>query len=679
MPTNTEMPSPTAETSRIPAMCARVVGTAVLASSLFLFVLSTPLGAVGVWFQTEPVAAGLLAIGAAAGLCVLALDLTGHSIGILLARRHVQILLLFLAWNAFVSPFHGFPGRTWFGTPETGEGVLTFLALASLMLLAMALWPYRASRIVLVVATVLAAGTVGGMHLQLTLESAWRPEKYTGYAGLLGPPVALVVIGASRRADWRILAIGLLCGMAPVALSQNKTAIVLLALIGPVTFFPTRWFARGRDLAGARRWLAWLPIVAAISTMAVIGAVTAYGEYDPLYSVRSRGQLILAGLLGFYDHPMATLTGFGWGSYNDLLYQHTYLAGVHGFTDGKWDPNWEAVGAGAFHPHNDIVEAVLSGGLIGVILYLVFFTSVVAGARRGMLVVGAVGWFLVMGSLCFWYPFMLCYPFLALAIAATTAPLGVIRSSRPVPMERWVFGSGLALSVLLGWGCALSYGDARAGADRLAALNRQDPAEIPVYGGFAPDHARGGVHLWWLALSETAFIAQQLSDGHPPTPAQAQWFARMLAEADTWTASGRASMRLEALTLAMRTELIANHEHTALAPLRERELPRWEGALLRVLRDAPDRTDVAVPYLAYLVQHGDYAQLSEACGQIEAIHPDDRVCQWYRGAAMLGDPAKLPAALRLMHAALLQHVEAVAPVPNAARDMVEANWDRGKP
>jgi hypothetical protein len=87
MPTNTEMPSPIAETSRIPAICARIVGTSVLASSLFLFLLGTPLGALGVWFQTEPVTAGLLATGAAAGLSVLLLDLIGHSIGILLARR----------------------------------------------------------------------------------------------------------------------------------------------------------------------------------------------------------------------------------------------------------------------------------------------------------------------------------------------------------------------------------------------------------------------------------------------------------------------------------------------------------------------------------------------------------------------------------------------------------------
>ena len=673
MPTYAEMPHGTADTGRFLAICARAAGTAVLVVSVFVFMLATPPVAYGVWFQTEPVTVGLLAAGAAAGLCVLALDVTGHSIGLLFGRRHVQILLLFLAWNALVSTTQSFPGRSWFGTPETGEGIFSFLALTALTLLAMALWSYRMCRVALVLAVVLAACALGGMDALLPLESAWRPEKYAGYAGLVGPPVALVVAGAFRRATWRILLAALVLGLAPVAFSGNKTAIVLLGLVGPVAFFPVRWLTGRAGVGRARRLLAWLPILALLLTWAAIGAATAYGDYDPLYSVRSRGLLILAELLGLRDHPLALLTGFGWGSYNDVLYQHNYLPGVHGFVNGVWDPNWEGIGAGAFHVHDDVFEAILGGGPIGGVLYLLFYTGIVAGARRGMLAVGAVGWFLIVGSLCFWYPSILCYPFLAIAIAATTAPFGVLRAPLPVPMEGWLRGAGLALVGVLVAGCLMTYGDAKAGADRLAALNRQDPGDIPVFGTFPPDHGRGGVHLWWLALSEAAFIGKQLGDGHPPTPAQAQWYARILAEVDAWTESGRAGMRLEALTLALRNDLIANHEHTELAVLRERELRLWEPAMLRVIRDAPDRTDVAVPYLGYLALRKDYARMRASCAGIEAIHPNDRVCLWYTGIAMLSDPATVPAGLRAMHTALAEHVEAVVPVPNAARDMVEAN------
>jgi hypothetical protein len=672
MPTH-NLPPSASDASRFIACGTRIAGTAVLVLSFFLFVLAAPPFAYGVWFKTEPVTVGLLGAGAAAAVFLVALDLTGHSVGLLLSRRHVPILLAFLAWNALVSAAHGFPGRSWFGTPETGEGIFSFLALAMLTLLAMTLWSYRVSRIVLVIAAVLAACTVAGLDGLMPWESAWRPERYAGYAGLVGPPVALIAIGAFRRIGWRTALFGLLCGSIPVAFSGNKTAIVLLCLAGPGAFFPARWLLRRVGVSRGRRFLAWLPVLAMVSTWAIIAGAIVYGDYDPLYSVRSRGLLILAEVLGLRDHPLALLTGFGWGSYNDVLYQHNYLPGVHGFVNGVWDPNWEGVGAGAFHVHDDIFEAILGGGLIGGILYLLFFISIVAGARRGMLAVGAVGWSLIVGSLCFWYPFMFCYPFLALAIAATTAPFGVLRSATPVPMDGWLRGAGMALAGILVAGCLMTQADAKAGGDRLAALNRQDPAEIASLGAFPPDHARGGVHLWWLALSEAAFIDQQIADGHPPTPAQAQWYARILQEVDAWTAAGRAGMRLEALTLALRNDLIANHERTALAALREHELPSWESAVLRVIGDAPDRTDVAVPYLAQLASRKDVARLTVVCARIEAIHPNDRVCRWYSGIAMLGDPATVPSAFRAMHKALAAHVETVAPVPNAARDMVEAN------
>ena len=665
--------------NRFVAVCARAAGTAVLALSLFVFCLATPPFAYGVWFQTEPVTVGLLAAGAAAGLCLLALDFTGHAVVLLFGRRHVQLLLAFVAWNAVVSVAQDFPGRGWFGTPETGEGIFSFLALAMLSLLAMALWPYRQPRLVLVSAAVLSALMIGGMDALLPLESAWRPEKYAGYAGTVGPPVAMIVAGAFHRIRWRKALVAVVCGLVPVVFSGNKTAIVLLCIVGPALFAAVRGWMSRIAVVRARRTLAWLPVVALLLACAAIAAAIAYGDYDPLYSVRSRGLLIWAGLLALADHPLVLLTGIGWGSYNDVLYQHNYLPGVHGFADGVWNPNWEGIGAGAFHIHNDIFEAVLGGGLVGGTLYLWFFTAIIAGARRGMLGIGAVGWFLVLGSLCFWYPFMLCYPFLALAVAATTAQAGVLRSVAPLPMERWMRGLGLIATGVLVAGCWMTAGDAHMGGDRLAALNRQNPVEIPSLGTFPPDRGRGGVHLWWLALNQAAFVGRQLAAGHPPTPGQAQWYTRLLDEVDAWSASGRAGVRLRALTLALRNDVIGNHEHTALATLRERELPRWEPAMLRNVRLSPERTDLAVPFLAFLALTKQHSRVTETCTEIFAVHPGDRVCLWYTGLALLAVPATERAGLTRMREALVKQVESVAPVPNAARDLVLANTPADRP
>lgn len=662
---------------RLLAMGARGLGTLVLALSFFVFVLATPPFSYGVWFQTEPVAVALQAAGAAAGLCLLALELTGHPIGLLLGRRHVQFFLAFLAWNAVASATQDFPGRAWLGTPETGEGNFSFLALLMLVLLAMAIWPYRVARSILIGAAIGSTLAIGGMDMLLPAGSAWRPEKYAAYAGTVGPPAMMIVAGGFRRPGWRVLAVAALVGLVPVVFSENKTAIGLLCLVGPVSFVPIVLVVRRIRIARARAILAWLPLIALLATSAALLGVLIYGQYDPLYSVWSRGLLIWAGLLAFADHPLALLTGFGWGSYNDLLYQHNFLPGVRGFVNGVWDPNWEGVGAGAFHVHNDIAEAVLAAGPVGGALYLLLFSAIVAGTRRGMLAIGAVGWFLVVGSLCFWYPFQLSYPFLAVAIAATTAPMGSLRSPTVVSLDGWVRGVGIGLTVALAAGSWMSAQDARAAGARLAALNRQDAGEVGVFGAFPADHNRGGVHLWWLALSEASFIGEQLLAGHPPTPGAAAWYGRILNEVDVWVASGRGGRRLEALTLALRNDLIANHEHTALAALRERELPKWEPAMLRVIHRDPDRTDVAVPFMAFLALTGQYSRIIGTCAQIAAIHPNDRVCLWYTGIAMLPDPATARRGLESMHAALAAHVEAVAPVLDAARDMVETTLANG--
>lgn len=671
---------PTAiDTARPAAICARIAGTAILAVSVFIFVLGLPPFSYGIWFQREPVSVGLMALGAAGGLCVIVLDLTGHSIGALIWRPYVRLFGAFLIWNAIVSCLHTFPGRSWLGTPETGEGVFGFLALATLSLLAVALWPYRWCRIALAIAAVFAGAILGGIDLLLAADSPWRADRYAGYAGLVGPPIALIVTGLFRRPSGRTVLLGLLVGLLPVAFSGNKTALVLLAAVGPAAFFPARWLVRAAGIARGRRILAWVPVLAMLLTLIAIGGAVAYGDYDPLYSVRSRGLLILAEVLGLRDHPWALLTGFGWGSYNDILYQHNFLPGVHGFVNGVWDPNWEGVGAGAFHVHDDAIEAVLGGGLLSGGLYLALLGSIVAGARRGMLAVGAVGWLLIVASLSFWYPFMLGYPFLALAIAATTAPFGVLRKAAPVPLDGWVRGIGVAAAGLLVVGGVMAYADAKAGGDRLAALSRQDAADIPVYGAIPPDHARGGTHLWWLALNEAAFLAKQRAEGQPTTAAQAQWYAQLLQEVDRWADTGHAGMRLEALILALRNELVVNHERTDLASLRDRARSQWLLTVLRVLRDAPERTDIAVPYLTDLMQRKDYAGMLSACEAIAAIRPNDRICLWYGGFAQLNDPITAAAGLRAMHAALAAHVEAVAPVPDAARDMVEANVPRDVP
>lgn len=692
---------------RNPAPIARAAGATVLALAPFLFVLGLQPFAYGIWFQAEPLTVGLLALGAAAGLCLLALDLTGHAVWAVFRQPALLCLLGLVGWSAVVSPLQAFPARSWFGAPETGEGIFAFLALLALAVLCCILWPYRNVRITVVAAAVASAAVIGLLNAILPPGSPWRPQLLGAYGGMVGPAVALIVLGAFRRSGWKLALLAFLAGLPVVLFSQSKVALLLDCLVGPLACLlllrvQGRWRPDRR-----RRLLAFAPLLAVagfaliIAVAMLLPPVNVYTfvprrladavlhfvsagptGIDVFYSVRSRGLLALAGFAALAAHPAAWLGGFGWGSYADLLYRHTYIDGVKGFQDGVWAPNWEGVGAGAFHVHSDPLEAVFSAGLVAGILYVLFLCAIVWRSRRAMLPFAAVGWFIVAGLLSEWYPSLLVYPFLAMAIAACCARLRPAPSLLPPPPRTlaapwWVLGrraACLAGAALLAFGAQATASDALAGGRLLAALNRQDAADLPEFESIPADHGRGGAHLWWAALNYVYFLDTQLAQGHKPTESQAAWYARVLQEVDTWTAQGRAGIRLSALIVAIRNDLIANHADTLLAPLRQSKLPSWDAAVAWFIRRVPERTDVAVPDLAWLASGRHYAPMLVLCEQIFQIHPGDRVCLWYSGMAMLSDPLSEEAGYVDLRRALALGVGAVAPVTPAARQAVEAHF-----
>jgi len=707
---------PAAEQSRDrldAAVPARLAGTAVLILCPFLFVLALKPLAYGIWFQSEPITVGLLALGAAAGLCLLLLDLTGHRVWPVFREPPLLCLLGLILWSAVVSPLQDFPARSWFGTPETGEGIFAFLALLMLSALAWLLWSYPAIRRAVALATVLAATVMGGLNAVLPTGSPWRPQLLGAYGGTVGPAVTLVVLGAMPRLDGRAILLAFIAGLPPVLFSQSKVALLLYCVLAPLVWLALvrlEWRWRPRHW---RQALALSPLLAVVGLVLIVGIGTILPPInvyawlprqvadailhfvsagatgiDVFYSLRSRVLLALAGLAGLYDHPVAGLTGFGWGSFNSLLYRHTFVADVHGFQGGVWAPNWEGVGAGAFHVHSDPLEAMFAGGLPAVILYLTFLCAIVLRSRSAMLSFAAVGWFVVTGQLSAWYPSLLDYPFLGLAIAACCSPWRPASTDRPalsrgtgpplrpnLPLRAMGWQAlCLAVAATLTFAVRASAIDALNGGELLAALNRQDVAELPAFERLPHDHGRGGVHLWWAALNYVYFLESRLAQGQKPTEAQALWYARLLDLVDRQTAEGRADVRLAALTVAMRNDLAANGADTALASVRRRALPGWDAAVVGLIRRAPDRTDTAVPALAWLTAQRQNMAILGLCGRIFAIHPGDRVCLWYSGVAMIADPGSQDSAFVDLRRALAMHVGRVVPVTPAAREAVVAHF-----
>jgi hypothetical protein len=669
---------PSARSSAPIASCVRWLATLVLAATLFAFILALPPFAYGIWFQTEPVTAGVLGAGAVAGVLLILLDLTGHPVGAALCRRSMLTLGVFIAWNAVASVFQPLPERSWFGTPETGEGVLCYIALWALALLAIVIWPYRWPRIGLAAASGLAALILAASDTLLPMGSPWRPQLVAGYAGTIGPAVVLIIAAVTRWPNRRLIWFGVAVAL-PIVLSSfiisqtdgrylNRSAVIFAFLLAPTVFFPLRFTLLRLPPRAARLVAAGMPLMALLVVAAMLLPSAFVNDVTWLYSLRSRALLVLAAWQGMAEHAGNWLWGTGWGSYNDLLFRHSYLAGVTGFRDGVWHPDWEALGAGAFNSHSAVIEALTGGGVPGAILYLLVVCTIVRDGRRPLLAGSAVVWLLILAALCVWYPFLMSFPFIALTIAATIAP------PRPPMLRRprwWPSLLGLGMTALLGWGAQATIQDARDGGRLLAMLNRQDATDLAGFKGQPPDHGRGGVHLWWVALNYTAFLSDRAANHQPITMAQAGWFERLLQEVDRWTAEGRAGLRLSALTASMRNEVEAVGDVPALNAVRLQQQPKWRDAVMAVLRQAPLRTDIAAPYLTWLASEQRYMPMLSFCGRVFSLRPNDPVCLWFGGYALLSDTATEADGILQMRDALTAGVQRIAPITDQAREQVE--------
>jgi hypothetical protein len=219
------------------AVLARWFGAIVLCLSVFI-----PSFSYGIWFQSEPVTVGLLCMGALAAACLVSLEPTGHDVARVFKSSPIRILTAFVAWNAVTSMFHAFPGRSWFGSPEIGEGIFAFLALLCLAWLSLALWPFKSQRLTIAVASLCGGLTITALNAWYPQGSPWRPQLYAAYAVSVAFPVALIVAGCTPCPGRKGLLAGCLAAIALAEFSANKTAIAL-ALICPLIYAAIGWLS----------------------------------------------------------------------------------------------------------------------------------------------------------------------------------------------------------------------------------------------------------------------------------------------------------------------------------------------------------------------------------------------------------------------------------------------------
>ncbi|GAB6052239.1 hypothetical protein JCM17960_10590 [Magnetospira thiophila] len=635
-----------------------------------IFMASYPFN-FGIWYQSEPV---VLALRISSGLAGIGLVLVAQTHAV--ARRaliHPFVLVpaALALWSALVSPWQELPLQSWFGSPEIGEGVLWYMDMALLIAAALVLIRYPLYRRILLVVAVVATLIVAistWMYMN-GIPNPVAPYYFADYMAFLG-----IGIGGAVATLWkapllpRALVAALFC-VGIVVVSSNNAAIGMLMLT-PLALLVYRYFPLS---AGKKPWLALAGVMAApllitllVSLFELADLSTGTSSLAGLAnSVRSRHHLAHVVWEALGSQPLSWLTGLGWGSYADQLAIHLPVKwailvddplSVSKLTTRDW---WDAIHRVDFHSHNYVLEALLGGGIPALLLTLGVYAILPLGSRKRYAYL-AFGMALSLAAVAAtWFIFIGILPILALAVAGLARPVNGPKRLPPVVPLFFVALFSL-LSLAAGIESARFVPYAFKFTPPMQAPLPADPT-VGTCKEIYEDHGRGGIHLGHRLRTLVKVVQSTVQQQQQPSPEMLSYL-RGLACASEHYLSHDAGMKLRIATILSQSDLAFLAADGATAELVARYLRTWEQRVFEVLDRAPDRTDLAAPYLSYLLSRGDNDRLRDLTSRLYAHNPDDPIALWFSGLALLNSSDQGEAGIARMQRALNLGLERLMPV-----------------
>lgn len=609
---------------------AAVLQGAGLGVGLISMLFSTRPFALGVWTQSEPV---VIAVHLGAGLCWAGLALPAarnDAVARLRTWPAAPVLALAL-WSAATAPLSSYPLLSLLGPPQTGEGALWYLDLTAFMAAAGQMRDRRPALfdvMTLAAAALVALAALSHLPLSLGLPKVFSFGKFLGPCALALFPLAWDRRRRGGREWGGLLAVAVFAVFA----SGNRAVLPGLAMALPVLF---------PRLMPERRLPAAMVIAAVAAALALPYLLIRHS--DALHGVFSLWSRSI--LMGVVDRHVldAPLVGHGWGGFTEALVRHVTEAGIS-LAGG----DWRDLTRDQFHSHHALVEAAYAVGLPGLVLALLVRAGFALGAPPPAMGMGALFALCLAFHDALWFTMPFAVPFLAMAAAA-------LSGGRDLPFRRSVVVPlSAAAAVSLAAVAALVL-QARSGeALRRCLMPRpgaQTCAALPAF----PDLRGQGVEV--SALLNTALERRtRRRDGD-----RVAELIRSLAAAPDVARSALLSATL--VNAFARADVMP--DKSPLGPMGAADEAVWRDEVLRLLRVAPARLDLAALYLNRLVRLGRDGGPDPVRAALERDHPDHPVTLWFEGLRRMAeeDEGRRRQGLELLRRALDGGVERFIPVP----------------
>lgn len=626
---------------------------------------------VGVWYQSSPVVGALFA---GAALCTGGLALAAFSApqAVILALRHplVVIPVVISLWSWAAPAYTGAAVQSFFGAPQIGLGGAWFLSLAVMTGGARYVLYCLDQKWANILVGIALASALAIVASDLWAPGGWRPFFFSDYLAFHALYIWVIATYWLPHARWSAWIGLILCGVI-VFSTGNRTAygafIVAVASLFTVQYLQSRFSA-----ASLRRLSVW-----GIGLLAVLTPVGIYYlhriglpdsvPHDIIYTFKSRSLLLETVIFGIINNPAMLLTGIGWGNFSELVFSQIPIdqtaiwapAAARAGDDYLWEALWQL----HFHTHNELTEHLASGGLPSLALWLTYLVLVPLLAPQEKLATAiafTVGYVLLSAM---WFQMPGGLALMAMAVTGLGPKPHVPAAAEPSPSRRPWSAVFAALAFLtLAATSATTFMNGYTAAQNVERNFAPNSTFIqPFCGGDAPTVGAGLTEFSELMKSFATSNIDLLRAGKD---VEAWRFKRLddyLCRADELMAQGGPlSVGVRALTLRSDFAFPPN-------PLKQKDFEArlysgWDKNVTWVLTRAPSRTDLALPYLSWLLAKGAEAQALQLSDHMLKANPADPVGLWFSGVVLLNDISTKSEGIQRLKRALHNNIEKIMPV-----------------
>lgn len=661
------------------------IGLAIIGISyigaLTLFIYSLPGIGKGIWFQSETAIAALHGFSA---LCCLGFTLTiffRHNFHKIMTHPFVLLPLLIGILSACFTPFYDFPLKNWLGSVRTGEGVIFWLDWATLIAAGITLYKTRFWSKTITITAILSCLTIFVLQeISKHNEGGFTPYYFYDFSAFL--PLALIpILCFSFKQNQKKLVLWLALWAAYIFFtyqSDNRIAIAYSVL--GVGFFLFLWFVKFIP-PNLKEKLSSATVGFIIVAVLVIHAVVAYSPIShsfykifnnySIMTIMSRSFLTQISFESVLSEPHGILTGTGWGMFTEELAKYMPTNWIDFTMDPK--EQWDGFRIDHFHSHNMFGEAFYSAGIFALIAFTTFVLSIPLYAKKHLKLAAIIfsGGFAGIGS--FWFFMPLNIPFMTLACGALSNnktfnfkfPKTAALSLLIIVFLSQAIGSYMTLHTALNTNSYLPH-------DLTIKEAQQNcPVEIKDFGA-------GGLHLAKLLTNRSRYITESLEEWTKEDPDiipkqiadTLPKINHLFCQSEIYVHKHKASMRLKMARLIVRSEVLI-----AFAPWIDQETVDyyyngWEKDMRAIIEELPQRSDIAVPFLLWHLNHGQEDIMNKMTDLIIERNPNHPVGMWFKGIGLTAKPETAQEGVALMRKALEDGVQRFVPVEPSLKEQL---------